>query len=69
MSGSLKAFEKWDKQVKVKTWSGNIMEVKERKWYREQTWKAALEWVLSNFDGKTDMLDLGLTITNELQEE
>ena len=29
-------------------------------------WKAALEFVLKNFDGKTDMLTLGLEIQHEL---
>lgn len=42
----MKEFEKWDKNVRIKTWSGNVQERHERKWYREQTWKAALQWVL-----------------------
>ena len=31
-------------------------------------WKAALAWVLDNFDGKTDILTLGLNIRDELEE-
>ena len=32
-------------------------------------YRAALEMVLKKFDGKTDMLTLGLDIRNELMEE
>lgn len=35
----------------------------------EECWKAALGMVLKKFDGKTDMLTLGLDIAEELREE
>ena len=32
-------------------------------------WRAALGWVLDNFDGKTDFLTLGLRVRDELGYE
>ena len=54
----MKEFEKW---LKGKAGIG---------WYTgaEEGWKAALGWVLDNFDGKTDILTLGLNIREELEE-
>lgn len=35
----------------------------------ETAWKAALNWVLENYDGKTDMLELALRIRKEMDYE
>lgn len=61
----MKAFEKWDKRVKITTWSGNTAERQERKWYREQTWKAALKWALTQ-DTDLNATELAYAIDKEL---
>ncbi len=60
-------FDKWNmKQLRV------IPPFEGKRYYslideeRRVAWKAALGWVLK-FDGKTDMLTLGLDITEELK--
>ena len=63
----MKEFEKWDKKVKVKTWSGNMMERRERKWYREQTWRAALEWAIAKLE--PDLEDWEQDFLDEIREE
>ena len=64
----MKQFDKWNmKQPKV------IPPFEGKRYYslideeRRVAWKAALGWILNKFDGKTDMLTLGLDITEELK--
>jgi len=54
----MKEFDKWylpDKDIYT-----NEYEMQKR------AWEAALEWALSNFNGKNDILTIGLNIGNEL---
>ena len=69
----MKQFEKWDKRVKVKTWSGNIQEREERKWYREQTWRAALEMIRliheKSYDKPEEGIYVGDIIRDKIEQE
>ncbi len=62
----MKAFESW--MVKREKYCSSITKPCYPFDY-ETGWKAALEWVLENFDGKTDILELGFRIRKEMDYE
>lgn len=55
----MKEFEKWWNKVSMEgDWDYEE--------YAKLGWQEALEWVLNNFDGKTDFLTLGTRVREEL---
>ena len=59
---NMKEFEKWRDELHTGTGIYTTAAIR-------KGWKAALDWVLSNLDGKTDILELALRIRKEQDYE